>query len=725
MLKNLLKFSLFLTPVVAFGQSKYNMDAASIVENYRNAVKVSAADAKASELPVTLMVTVASPAALDEIKALGVEVKRFRADVAIVRATPSQMEAMAALESVISIDKGGKQQPMMYFARSVANADPVLDGSGAGLTKAYKGAGVVAGLMDQGLDPNHVAFQNADQTANRVKQVYYYMTEGVAGEPSASYITPDEIAKAATDYSGWTHGTHVCSIMAGGYNGPSTFGLNGRVQENQPMPYYGLASDADIVMTGGILYDDNILDGVERVIDYAKSVNKPAVVNLSLGSTVGPHDGSSAFCRYLAGLGEDAIICVAAGNEADTKCAWNPSFNRFNTEAITGVSMADDASSYFEAQFWYNLPDPFGFAFMLYNRNTGKFTEYNLPVSGETYTISTSDPVFAQAFGSRSQVQLYGNLDPVNNRYYVRMRMAVVPNDESYVPCVKVTGKNRASIAATVINGQFETLGIPGASDGTANGSISDMATGSNIIVAGAFTSAKSFSVASGGSFSFQGATDRNQLCTFSSWGTTFQGVNLPDLCAPGSAIIAAVNSYNFVSPSADNYTATTTFKGKNNYWAVMQGTSMACPFIAGTVALMLEADPTLTVDRARNILTSTAVAPPSSATSDEKIQWGAGRIDVLAAVKKTIEEAASVENVFADDSKNFILSATDGGYSVFVAGENGFTVDLYDTAGLHVGSFAADGNTAMVDTRSLQSGVYVLAVRGTSQTHTAKIAVK
>ena len=115
---------------------------------------------------------------------------------------------MAALESVVSIDKGGKQEPMMYFARNVANADPVLDGSGAGLTKAYKGAGVVAGLMDQGLDPNHVAFQNAVQTANRVKQVYYYMTEGVAGEPSASYITPDEIAKAGTDYSGWTHGTH-------------------------------------------------------------------------------------------------------------------------------------------------------------------------------------------------------------------------------------------------------------------------------------------------------------------------------------------------------------------------------------------------------------------------------------------------------------------------------------------------------------------------------------
>ena len=90
---------MLLTPVVAFGQSKYNMDAASIVENYRHAAKVSAADAKASEQPVTLMVTVASPAALDEIKALGVEVKRFRADVAIVSATPSQMEAMAALES--------------------------------------------------------------------------------------------------------------------------------------------------------------------------------------------------------------------------------------------------------------------------------------------------------------------------------------------------------------------------------------------------------------------------------------------------------------------------------------------------------------------------------------------------------------------------------------------------------------------------------------------------
>ena len=59
-------------------------------------------------------------------------------------------------------------------------------------------------------------------------------------------------------------------------------------------PYMGVAPESDIVLVGTNLYTKGILDGIAFIIDYAKSVNKPCVINLSLGSKLGPKDGTSS-----------------------------------------------------------------------------------------------------------------------------------------------------------------------------------------------------------------------------------------------------------------------------------------------------------------------------------------------------------------------------------------------------------------------------------------------
>lgn len=725
MLKNSLKFTLILTPAIAFGQSKYDMGAATIVENYRSAAITNSAAAQPSGQEKTgLVVSVDGPSTLDELRRLNAEVVSESNNVAIVSVAVKDIEAIAALPGVLSIEAGGQQYPMMCFARESGNADAVL--SGTGLGQSYTGKGVVAGLMDQGIDPNHAAFYNSDLTENRVKAVYTYMSTAQVGTPNASYLTPDEIAAFNTDYSGWTHGTHVASIMAGGYNGTSDYGMSGRVYNSSPLPYYGLAGDADIVMCGGYLYNDNILDGVSKVVDYATSVNKPAVVNLSVGSAAGPHDGTSSTSRYLAGIGKDAIIVVAAGNDGDYACALNYTFNRLSPSVTAGLAVTDPSETA-TADFWYNTSDSFKFEFLLHNISTGQTAVYELTEDGRTFTLNSSDDTFAEAYSSSSSVRLYGNVDPINNRYYVRAQLNLTrgaSSNTSIVPGVRITGATGKKLNSTISNGEFVTNGIPSATAGTANGSISDMATGENIIVAGAYTSAKSFTTMGGSQLSYQGATDNGELCTFSSYGITYQGNRLPDLCAPGSAIVAAVNSYNFVSPKTSDYTARATFNGKWNYWAAMQGTSMACPFISGTVALMLEADPTLDVDKVRTILTETAIAPPSSATSDQKLQWGAGRVDVLAAVKKVLDDKASVGAVFADDERNLIITPVDGGYNVYVAGENAISVSVHDMTGRVVAAASADSNSVDIATAQLPKGIYIISATGSNSRHSRKIAL-
>jgi subtilisin len=77
------------------------------------------------------------------------------------------------------------------------------------------------------------------------------------------------------------------------------------------------------------------------------------------------------------------------------------------------------------------------------------------------------------------------------------------------------------------------------------------------------------------------GATDSSDV--LASWSNTGTGL---DLVAPGVVIYS-------------------TYKGDT--YATLSGTSMACPHVAGTAALVLQADPTLDADGVQDLLESTA----------------------------------------------------------------------------------------------------------------------
>ncbi len=122
------------------------------------------------------------------------------------------------------------------------------------------------------------------------------------------------------------------------------------------------------------------------------------------------------------------------------------------------------------------------------------------------------------------------------------------------------------------------------------------------------------------------GATDKSDsVASFSSRGPAFSRVK-PDVTNVGVNVIAARGS------------GTSLGTPVNQYYTSASGTSMATPMTAGVVALLLQADPSLTPSQVKSALTSTAKRIGSGVPNNNA---GYGRVQAKAAVDYVLSAAS------------------------------------------------------------------------------------
>ena len=654
----------------------------------------------------------------------------------VVNLPIDEIRSFSELDAVKTLTCGEVFEPCLDQALKSTKMD-IVHAGGEGLPQAFDGTGVIAGLFDTGIDPNHAMFRGPDGTSYRVKR-FFNMANGVT-------YTDETMSKATTDMSTESHGTHVAGIMAGlgGQNGQyggikKVFGKETATKVTGNIPFTGVASGADIAMGGGELTIANITSGCKKIVDYAKSVGKPAVINLSLGHVVGPHDGSSNLCQVLDELGKDAIIFVSSGNDGETDCSLTKTFTASDNSIKTFIApnkSAYDATS----AFWAYDNKPLSFQIALYSKKGGNITKTldvnnSMILAGTNYTnpAYSHDVDFNNAFSSSSYIIVEKGVDSVNKRAYITLSISWTRNlstnsSNDIVPLFIVKGAEGQKVLGTVTSKLgFSNLDLAGFDNGNAKESINDNATGKNIIAVGAYSTRSTFITLSGKVYGFNNPDMLGDVASFSSYGTSFDGRNLPNICGPGYPVISAYSRYYYTSQNLteDDIEAKATVNDRDNHWGQMSGTSMSSPFVAGVGVVMLQANPNLTVSEVRNIMMETATKDEYTAKGDP-IQWGAGKINALEAVKKVLG-LGGVGEIFADENTRLILTQSDDKqYNVFLAGVDEFNATVYNMSGSAVKTVNFAGNEGTLDASSLSAGVYVVEVKADNAHFTKKIVVK
>lgn len=739
MKKYLLPVFVIAASFAASAQSKVDLPLASKVGELRIANEVlSRSGVEGEEQQISVIVTFDSASSASDYAADCSDAIDCRADMVVARLTPSKIEELSLRDDVIAISAGFDGEMKLEVARTATGVKQVQ--SGTDLSRAYTGKGVIAALYDTGMDPNHANFINGDE--NRIKCLWT-----ITGNTSAVtvYDTPEKISKFTTDANSETHGTHVLGIMAGSFKKSTRVAtVNDRgvqsISNRQAVPYYGVAPDAELAVCCGTFESANTVTAAGLVSDYAKQRGLPAVMNFSLGNNLGPHDGTSATNRYLAELGKDMIICLSAGNEGGTPISYSKTFTASDNSFKTCVGKNSSISGVID--IWSSDSEPVTFTFSAVNTVNGNIpytATFSENMAGgyrwfggtnmAQYSNVTYDDKLNSVFGANASFRVSTNVDPINKRYnvYVNLELGAGSNARNIVPVITVQGKGGKTVNMYTKGMTFMSNGVDGCVDGNDRGTISDMACGNNIIAVGSYTNRSQIpSLAGMGTIK---ATPGN-ISSFSSYGTTFDGRQLPHIVGPGEGMISSYSYYyiqnllssnpNVSDPELYGLAVHHKHEARASYWAEMSGTSMSSPFVAGVIALWLEADPTLTVDDVKNIMKETADNDEFTAVNPER--WGYGKINALAGIKKILG-SSGIAGVVTDGA-DMIVTPSEGSVEVFAAGAGEISVELYTVGGALAAKTVASGDAAVLSTDGLAKGVYVLrALADGTRSVTSKIA--
>ena len=288
--------------------------------------------------------------------------------IATGRIPGSRIEAVRQVETVVSLKPARRLRPQLSATIEETRARGDLLPAEA---RGEQGQGVVVGIVDFGCDFQHRNFRKTDGSS-RILAIW---DQGAPARPDSPFgygrlyrlsdinlALQDNDPYAVLGYApqSASHGTHVMDIAAGNGRGSGVTG----VASNSDIIFVHVAA-SDVPWDGpdviGRTFGDSVqlLEAVRFIFDLAG--DRPCVVNLSLGTNGGPHDGSSLVEQGLDALVSEqpnrAVVIAASNSFADGIHAAGNVTAGGQTDLQWVVPTGDFTDN--ELEVWYSQDDEF------------------------------------------------------------------------------------------------------------------------------------------------------------------------------------------------------------------------------------------------------------------------------------------------------------------------------------------------------------------------------
>ena len=396
----------------------------------------------------------------------------------------------------------------------------------------------------------------------------------------------------------------------------------------------------------------------------ADSAGKPLVLSYSFGEIGSWMDGKLAINKFFDeftdhGNKPGRIVCMSSGNAGLDSCSIYKELNETNK---------------------YSLSAAVGFSENPVDVHIFNSNDADLDISYQIYNMASESEEPLKAYTMDELLKLglltYQKNSDHDNRTNAKVNMSFDGIDteglseeelRSLFILLTVTSKDKVVCKPRLfaLSGKqsisFLNFGSPKISDGDPASAFNYFANTNSVLSVGAWTANDKWTsyFPMGDDMPpmsiLWGENMLNDIGIFSSYvAADDNGVARPDFCAPGFGVISGVNSYYsdyfnengepkeefiFKGNPAPNFMVAGRAReeygrqdGHNSYITFDSGTSMSCPNAAGIIALWLQANPMLTVNQIRKIVSATA--DNDEFTTASPARFGAGKINALAGLK-------------------------------------------------------------------------------------------
>ena len=683
---------------------------------------------------IYVVITIKDNISLDFLCECGVEIQQIYGNNSFCRLPLSSLDILKSCDKILKIDFPEQLCLDMNLSRKATDTNAVHRGIEIqGDVIPYTGKNVVVGIVDCGIQPSHIAFLTSDASSTRVKK-YSITTGGYESDSNdfsvIIYDNPKDIMNAPSENLCGGHGTHVTGIAAGGY------------QNND---FYGMAPNAELVLTsmGEKIYEDEVFYGIQSAIEYANDKGLPVVVNLSLGSALGAHDGSGSLTEYLESIGKEGkIICFAAGNDGRGKISLSQNFsenpNILSTAFAKSITGTPPQKIY--SQLWSIDKREFEVSFHVIDI-TQRTILYSTPYISKSLTNEASDDVIILS-GSNGE-SLYPTLSHYfdgeilfatsieSNRYVSEIfcNFNNVDIETPYTLGISIKSDSGTEVIAICDNQHcyFRHFGINNFVNGNAEHSISDYCTSPYVISVGSWNSRQSWQDIDGISHSLNEESfgSLNEISMYSSYGKNLHsGELLPHVVAPGTEIIAPINKDAKDIDKATFVCHQEIYDGNTYQYGNMTGTSMAVPAVSGIIALWLEAKPDLTRDEILEVIRNTSIRDEYVETKHS--QAGAGKIDAYNGLKYILTKMTHIVDSSIDDNLKVMMRYLNNNEIELIMSIPNIDgeIELYDLSGKLIQTQVFNGNTVRYITNA-DSGYYIMKISTKYGNNVQKVYIK